>query len=293
MKKLIVIAGPTASGKTALAIQIAKHYNTKIISADSRQCYTELNIGVAKPSDAELQEVEHFFVNSHSIHQSLNAADFEQIALDYLDVIFATNDVAVMVGGTGLYIKALCHGIDKMPPIDEQINNTVNQLYAQHGLEWLQECVAKEDPAFYATSEINNPARLLRALVFVRSNGVSIQQFKHHQKVQRNFAIEKYAIEMPREALYDRINNRVDEMMEQGLLAEVEGLLPYQDLKNLSTVGYSELFAYLNKSTSLENAIEFIKQNSRRYAKRQITWFKKDEEVQWLSAEQILQKIIQ
>jgi tRNA dimethylallyltransferase len=291
MKKLIVIAGPTASGKTTLAIDIATHFNTTIISADSRQCYKELNIGVAKPNIEELQQVEHLFINSHSIQQAINAADFEQIALQHLQDIFTQHDTAVMVGGTGLYIQALCDGIDKMPAIDENINATINDLYLQNGIAWLQQQVTIADPAFYAQAEIHNPARLIRALVFVKSHGVSIQQFKLKQKVHRDFVIEKYAIDMPKQILYDRINNRVNAMMQQGLLSEVQALLPHQHLKNLATVGYTELFSYLQQEISLDRAVELIKQNSRRYAKRQVTWFAKDTQIQWLSAENILQKI--
>jgi tRNA dimethylallyltransferase len=287
MKKIIVITGPTASGKTSLAIDLAKHFNTKIISADSRQCYRELNIGVAKPNKQELEQVHHYFISSHSIFDALNVADYEQLALSYLQEIFANNDTAVVVGGTGLYIDALCNGIDDMPAIDKNIEQEVNQTYQENGITWLQNCIKTEDELFFANGEIQNPARLIRALIFVRSTGKSILAYRKKEKKIRNFTIEKYAIEMPREILYERINTRVDVMMQDGLLVEAESLLSYQHLKNLATVGYRELFDYINGKTSLDIAIELIKQNSRRYAKRQITWCKRDEEMIWMPAKQI------
>jgi tRNA dimethylallyltransferase len=288
MKKIIVVAGPTASGKTDVAIALAKHFHTKIISADSRQCYQELNIGVAKPSAEQLAQVHHYFINSHSMHAALNVADYEQLALSYLQEILTTNDTAIVVGGTGLYIDALCNGIDPMPAIDPVINETVNAQYKQQGIAWLQACIATEDKLFAEKGEMQNPARLIRALVFVRSTGTSILAYRTKQKVKRDFEIVKYAIEMPREIVYDRINRRVDIMMQEGLLAEVTALLPYQHLKNLATVGYREIFDYLNGKCTLEKAVDLIKQNSRNYAKRQVTWFKKDEQMQWMSAEEIL-----
>ena len=292
MKKIIVIAGPTASGKTDVAIALAKHFNTKIVSADSRQCYRELNIGVAKPSAEQLAQVHHYFINSHSINEALNVADYEQLALSYLQEIFTTNDTAIVVGGTGLYLNALCHGIDSMPAIDPAINEAVNLQYKQKGIAWLQACIGAEDKLFAQNGEMQNPARLIRALVFVRSTGASILAYRTKQKVKRDFEIIKYAIDMPREMLYERINRRVDMMMQEGHLEEVTALLPYQHLKNLATVGYSEIFDYLNGKTTLESAIEKMKQNTRRYAKRQITWFKKDEQYKWMSAKEILEDVV-
>jgi tRNA dimethylallyltransferase len=288
MKKIIVIAGPTASGKTDLAIALAQHFNTKIVSADSRQCYQELNIGVAKPSTEQLAQVHHYFINSHSMHEALNVADYEQLALSYLQEIFTTNDTAIVVGGTGLYLDALCHGIDPMPAIDPTINEAVNLQFQEKGIAWLQTCIAAEDKLFAQNGEMQNPARLIRALVFVRSTGASILAYRTKQKVKRDFEIIKYAIAMPREMLYERINRRVDMMMQEGHLEEVTALLPYQHLKNLATVGYREIFDYLNGKCTLEKAVELIKQNSRNYAKRQVTWFKKGEQMQWISSEKIL-----
>lgn len=280
-KKLIVIAGPTAVGKTATAIQIAQHFNTEIISADSRQCYTEMTIGTAKPDAAELAAVHHYFINSHSITDVLNAGDYEQLALGYSDAIFAKNDYAVVCGGTGLYIKALCEGIDEMPKTDRIIEKDLQAAYNENGITWLQETVASEDPEFYATAEQQNPARLMRALAFKRSNGTSIVHFRSGIKKQRPFEIIKIGLELPREILYERINHRVDIMMEQGLWEEALNLYPQRALKNLQTVGYSEIFDCLDGNITKEKSIGLIKQHSRNYAKRQLTWFKKDEGFRW------------
>jgi tRNA dimethylallyltransferase len=292
MKKVIIITGPTASGKTDVAIALAKHFNTKIISADSRQCYRELNIGVAKPSIAQLREVQHYFINSHSITEALNVADYQQLALQYLQEIFLNNDIAIVVGGTGLYIDALCYGIDPMPAVDEQIIQIVNEHYAINGIGWLQEMLQAEDPVFYATGEMQNPARMIRALAFLRSNQQSICDFKTKQKAQRYFAFEQYAIDIPREDLYNRINLRVDIMMQDGLLQEATNLFAQRHLKNLATVGYRELFGYLNNECDLDTAVGLIKQNSRHYAKRQITWCKRNPDVLWKSGADIINTFI-
>lgn len=280
-KTCILILGPTAVGKTALAIQLAQYFSTEIISCDSRQCFKELNIGVAKPSAEELQLVDHYFINSHSIHDTVNAASFEQYALEKLNTIFTGHDIAVMVGGTGLYAKAFCEGMDEIPAIDEQLRLQLNQQYQQKGIEWLQEEIKSLDPVYFEKGEIQNPQRLLRALEVVMQSGKSIITFQTNLKKQRDFDIIKIGLELPREELYNRINKRVYQMMEQGLLGEVKNLLPYQDLNALQTVGYRELFSYIKNEISLTQAIEDIKKNTRHYAKRQMTWFKKDEEIKW------------
>jgi tRNA dimethylallyltransferase len=290
-KTLIVIAGPTASGKTKLAIQIAKHFNTTIVNADSRQCYKELHIGVAKPSISELDEVQHFFVNSHSITQNINAGEYERLALQYLNEIFENNNYAVMAGGTGLYIKALCEGIDEMPTINTAIDTEVNTQYEKLGITYLQNEIAIIDPLYFATGEINNPARLIRALVFAKSTGQSIINYQNKKPKQRNFDIKYYCIDVPRAELYNNINSRVDMMMQDGLLEEVKTLLPYKNLKNLCTVGYTELFDYLENKSTLAAATETIKQNTRRYAKRQITWFKKLYSDRFFESEKLLEKV--
>lgn len=289
-----MIAGPTAVGKTAISIQLAKKLRTDIVSADSRQCYKEMTIGTAKPSPEELQEVKHYFINSFPVTQSLTAADYETLALGYLDEIFSNNDTAVVCGGTGLYIKALCEGLDEMPDMDAGIAAEADRLYKANGLAWLQQAVQQEDAAYYAQGETQNPARLLRALIFMRSTGKSIIHFQSGVKKERPFRIIKIGLELPREVLYARINARVDSMMQRGLLDEVKQLYPLRHLKNLQTVGYAELFDYLDNKCTLAEAIEKIKQHTRNYAKRQMTWFKKDKEIKWLRGDDtaVVEKII-
>ncbi len=243
-----------------------------------------MTIGTAKPSEEELRAVKHYFVDEFPVTTQLTAADYEALALNYLDEIFTSHDTAVVCGGTGLYIKALCEGLDEMPETDSEIVMQTEQDYSLHGLTWLQEAIKKEDPEFYRQGEIQNPARMLRALSFVRSTGKSIVHFKTQTKKVRPFKIIKVGLELPRELLYSRINKRVELMMQEGLLAEVEKLLPYRQLKNLQTVGYSELFDHLDGKCSLNEAVEKIKQHTRNYAKRQMTWFKKDTEINWLRA---------
>jgi len=221
-KTVIVIAGPTAVGKTAVAIQVARQFNTEIISADSRQCYKELNIGVARPSEEELAAVKHYFIASHSIHQKVTAATFEQYALEKADEIFQKHDIAVMVGGTGLYIKAFCEGMDETPDVSEAIRNDIVEKYFEYGLNWLQEEVQKLDPLFYAKGEIQNPQRLMRALEVYKATGQSIMHFRKGVKAERDFKLIKVALELPKEQLHHNINIRVDKMMEAGLLEEVQ-----------------------------------------------------------------------
>lgn len=244
-----------------------------------------MNIGTAKPSIAELSEVPHYFINSHSVTEHLSTADFERLALQYLDEIFQNSNTAVVCGGTGLYIKSLCEGIDPMPDVDKTIESAVNKDYEEKDIEWLQQTVKAEDPEFYKTGEIHNPVRLIRALVFKRSTGKSIMEYRTGQQKQRPFDIVKIALEMPREVLYARINKRMDTMMEQGLLDEVKSLYPQRQLKNLQTVGYTELFDYMDGKYDLQTAIDKIKQHTRNYAKRQLTWFRKDEDFRWLAAD--------
>ena len=282
-KKVVIIAGPTASGKTDIAIRAAKHFQTEIISADSRQCYKELNIGVAKPSPAQLSEVPHHFINSHSITDELSVADFEQYALAAAEKIFEKNNVAVMCGGTGLYIKAFCEGLDPVPKINPGIKSRLTEQYRQQGMEWLQAEVQTTDPLFWEKGEIQNPHRLLRALEVMQGTGISLISLQQNQKAQRNFEVIKIALELPRETLYERINHRVDIMREAGLKEEAQQLFPFKDLNALQTVGYRELFDLFEGKISEERAFELIKQNTRHYAKRQVTWFKK-EGFEWIDA---------
>lgn len=280
----IIILGPTAVGKTALAVELASHLHTEIISADSRQCYTELNIGVAKPDAQELNTVKHHFISSHSIQQEVNAAVFESYALETIQAIFKQHTTAVMVGGTGLYIKAFAEGLDAIPQIPTATRERIITDYETNGLEWLQQEVQKKDPLFFATGEIHNPQRLMRALEIKLFTGESIVNFRTQQKRSRDFNIIKIGLDMPRELLYDRINKRVDSMMEQGLVEEARTVYPYRHLNALQTVGYRELFEYFDGNISLDRATALIKQNSRHYAKRQLTWFKRDEEIKWCDA---------
>jgi tRNA dimethylallyltransferase len=272
-KEAIILAGPTAVGKTAEAIRLALLHQTEILSADSRQCFRELQIGVAKPTADELSQVRHHFINSHSIHDKVTAATYESYALKALEDIFSRADKAIVVGGTGLYIRALMQGLDEMPAVPEQIRQSVASLYQHEGLEGLQQAIRKEDPLFLKEGDIDNPRRLLRALEIIRTSGKSIRFFQQRAPVERPFAMKLTVMQLPREELYERINQRVDRMMEQGLLEEVKSLLPFRHLNALQTVGYRELFDYLDGQYSLEEAVAKIKQHSRHYAKRQITWW--------------------
>ena len=268
-------------GKTAVAIEVAKHFATLIISADSRQCYKELNIGVARPSAEELAAVKHYFIASHSIHEKVNAATFENYALQKAEEIFQHHDVAVMVGGTGLYIKAFTEGMDEIPEVPEGLHNQIILDYKNNGLEWLQQQVEKNDPEFYKVGETQNPQRLMRALEVYKATGRSVLSFRKGEKAKRNFSVVKIALELPKEELHHNINSRVDKMIGHGLVEEVCSLIPYQQLNALQTVGYKELFDRFNGEVTLQEAIESIKKNTRQYAKRQMTWFRKDKEFIW------------
>lgn len=287
MKTCIVIVGPTAAGKTAAAIETASHFHTHIISADSRQCFREMSIGVAKPSNEELQRVPHYFISSHSIHQEVNAAVFEQYALQAVQEIFQQHDWAVVTGGTGLYIKAFCEGLDDMPPVSPAIRQQITEQYRQLGLAWLQQQVQLHDPNYFAGGEIQNPQRLIRALEVKQATGQSIRRFQQGKKTTRNFRIIKLGLQLPRSELHARIDARANAMMKQGLVAEVKQLLPYRHLNALQTVGYSELFDYLHGVLPLPDAVDRIKTNTRQYAKRQLTWFKKDSSIQWFAPDDI------
>jgi tRNA dimethylallyltransferase len=280
-KSAIIIAGPTAVGKTALSIQLARQFQTEIISADSRQCYRELHIGVAKPNRLELQSVKHHFIDSHSIQDQLTAASFEQYALQKAAEIFREQDKLIVTGGTGLYLKAFISGFDAMPPVSGETRDLVRAIYLSKGLIGLREQLEKEDPVFSGSDELKNPQRMMRALEFIRTTGTSIRNFQRSVLVERPFRTINIGLELPRAVLYERINARVDKMMEDGLLDEVKKLLPYKHLNASQTVGYRELFDYLDGNMSLEKAVDKIKQNTRHYAKRQLTWFKADTSIRW------------
>lgn len=286
-KTVVIITGPTAVGKTTVAIQLAKHFQIQIISADSRQCFKELNIGVARPSPEELQQVPHHFIASHSIHEEVTAVTFEQYALKQANNLFQQHDIVIMVGGTGLYIKAFCEGLDLIPVIDSAIRQQVIQSYEEKGINWLQQQLQEKDIAFYNTGEMQNPQRMMRALEVVLSTGQSVLSFRKGEKATRDFNIIKIGLELPKEDLHSNIHARVDAMMETGLLEEVKQLTPFKNLNALQTVGYAELFNYLDEKISLEKAVELIKIHTRQYAKRQMTWFKRDKEIQWFSPLQV------
>lgn len=288
-KRLIVVAGATATGKTAESIRIAKLLSTEIVSSDSRQFYKEMNIGVARPSHEELQSVPHHLIAHISVKQKYNVAMYEQEALRQIEDIFRSKDDVVLAGGSGLYIKAVCEGIDDIPEADEGIRAELNKLFATRGIEPLQQELKAKDPEYYSLVDKCNHIRLIRALEVCRATGKTFSSFRKQDKAQRKFEIVKIGIRRKRENLLERIYKRVDLMMEQGLLAEVESLLPLRDYPALNSVGYKELFEYLDGKTTLSQAVENIKINTRRYAKRQMTWFCKDKEIQWFDAEKELQ----
>jgi tRNA dimethylallyltransferase len=279
--------GPTAVGKTSFAISLAQHLKTEIISADARQCYAELSIGVARPSLEELSKVPHHFIASHSVNETVNAQVFENYALAKADELFKTHHSAVMVGGTGLYIKAFCEGLDLIPAIDPAIREDIIKQYEKLGLRWLQKEVSVKDPMYWAKGEQQNPQRLMRALEVMLGTGASIVSFQIKNKITRPFNIVKVGLELPRAQLYERINQRVISMVENGLESEVRNLLPQNHLNALQTVGYSEWMPYFEGNLSKEKVIENIQQNTRHYAKRQMTWFKKDSEITWHLSDQI------
>jgi len=291
-KTLIVIAGPTAVGKTAAAIAVAQHYQTEIISADSRQFYKEMSIGTAKPSGSELAAVKHHFIDSHSIAESFSVGDFERAGLKVLNNIFSHHDVAVLVGGSGLFIKAICEGFDDLPQADPSIRNQLNEELQQTGIEYLQQQLADVDPEYYGQVDIQNPQRLIRALEVYRSTGRPFSSFRLDQRRHRPFKVVKLGLNLPRPQLYVRINERVEQMIVHGLVEEVRSLLPYRNLNALNTVGYSELFEYFDGKISLADAIEKIKQNTRRFAKRQLTWFNRDAEITWYKPDELPQEVI-
>jgi tRNA dimethylallyltransferase len=282
-----IVVGPTAVGKTKYAIALAQKLQTEIISADARQCYQELNIGVARPSLEELTTVPHHFIASHSIQETVNAGTFEQYALAKSAELLAQFGSVVMVGGTGLYIKAFVEGMDQIPAIDPAVRSQIHQDLTSKGMDWLQTQVQAKDPAYWAQAdqgEQQNTQRLSRALEVVIGTGQSILSFQLQSKKTRSFDIKKIGLELPREQLYDRINQRVIKMVDMGLEEEVSALRPQFHLNALQTVGYQEWLPYFEGQQTKEAVIQSIQQNTRHYAKRQMTWFKKDAEISWNQA---------
>ena len=280
MKNLIVIVGPTGIGKTSLSIEIAKHFKCDIISADSRQFFKEMAIGTAKPTRTELAEATHHFISNISIHQKYSAGTFEIEAIAKLKELHKTNNVAILVGGSGLYINAVCAGIDDIP-FDLEMREKLNKELEDFGAKPLQEELKEKDPEHYARMNIKNPQRLIRAIEVCRITGKTYSSFRRNTVKKRDFNIIKIGLNADREVVYHRINNRVDLMMKEGLLDEVKSLEKSKDLNALKTVGYKELFAYLDNENTLEEAVKLIKQNTRNFAKRQLTWFNKDQSTKW------------
>ena len=274
-KTLIVIAGPTAVGKTGISLRLARHFNTSIISADSRQCFKELGVCVTKPTSTELKEIPHYFINSHSILDNVDAKVFSDYALKASKEIFEERPIAILVGGTGLYIHSLLFGLDNVPEVSSEIREEVNTMYNNFGIEWLQREIKFKDPAFFRDGEIQNPRRLMRALEVYISTGRSILSFQNKKAQPLPFKVKAFHLKTERKQLYDKINRRVDEIMEMGHLREATELYPHRHLNALQTVGYREIFNHLQGNISLQDAVDQIKKNTRHYAKRQITWFKK------------------
>tara|TARA_R100000935_G_scaffold21195_1_gene39583 strand:+ start:1071 stop:1994 length:924 start_codon:yes stop_codon:yes gene_type:complete len=290
---VISVVGPTAIGKTALSIKLAVAFNTEIISADSRQFYREIPIGTAAPSKEELNRSPHHFIHNRSIEDDYSVGDFEREALIKLDNIFEKNKVAVLVGGSGLYIKALLEGLDNFPEIVPSIREKLNDTFSTEGLEPLQQQLKELDPVYYSQIDIQNPHRVIRALEICIGSGKSFSSFLAQPKPKRSFQIISIGLDAPREEIYDRINLRVDAMMDEGLLEEAQVLYPKRRLNALNTVGYKELFAFFEERIDLETAVEEIKMNSRRYAKRQLTWFRKNKETTWFNYKTPFQEIEQ
>ena len=290
---LISIVGPTGIGKTALSLKLASHFKTEIISADSRQFYKEIPIGTAAPSSEELSVVPHHFIHQKSIKEPYSVGTFEKDAIKKLDILHASKAVVVMVGGSGLYVNAVTKGFDEFPQIAYDIREQLNSELESKGLEFLQEELKRLDPISYETIALKNPHRVIRALEICRGTGQPYSSFLNKQKTQRNFKTISIGLKAERPLIYERINNRVDQMIESGLLDEAKAVFKYRDYNALNTVGYKELFNYFDGQWSLEFALSEIKKNTRRFAKRQMTWFQKDFETQWFEYDTDFQNIIE
>lgn len=286
-KYLIVLAGPTASGKTATAIKLAKAFKTDIISADSRQFYKELPIGTAAPTEEELHQCNHFFVHHLNVDNKYDVADYEHDVLSLLKEYFKTNDNIIITGGSGLFIDAVCNGLDRIPDISDEIRTRITEMYDTGGLEALQKEVERIDPGYYQIVDKQNPRRLQRAIEVFHQTGRPYSTFRQQKPAKRDFEIIKLALLWDRATLIERINKRVDMMMEQGLLNEVRSVYPKRYLNSLKTVGYKELFDYLDGKCTLEQSVDQIKTNTRQYAKRQMTWLRKNNDYQWFTIDQV------
>ena len=282
-KKLIVIAGPTAVGKTAVAIRVATVLDTPVISADSRQIYREMSIGTAKPTAAELAARKHYFIDTHSVEEEYDAASYATEALGVIGDLFKTHDELVLCGGSGLYIKGVCEGFDEMPDVPPEIRQRLTGGYDKHGIEWLQDQMRTLDPQALESIDAMNPHRLIRALEVRLASGRSILSFRTNRKQARDFETVKVGLELPREELYSRIDERMDSMIADGLFEEAHALYPLRHHNALQTVGYQEIFDFIDNRYDLDECVRLLKRNSRRYAKRQLTWFKKDPEYTWFN----------
>lgn len=285
-KFLVVIAGPTAVGKTNLCLNLAKIFNSEIISADSRQFYKELELGTAKPTLEEMAIVTHHFINIHSIHDPYDVKQYEQDALLLLEKLFINHDILFLTGGSGLYIEAVCEGFDEIPEVDPTIRKKLIQHFEQEGIEFLQTELSQVDPDFFKVVDQQNPQRLMRALEVYRGSGMPFSHYRKRDRKERPFHILKVGLERDRPDLYQRIDNRMDDMIKNGLFEEAKSLFPFRHLNALQTVGYSEIFGYLEGKYDEKEAIRLLKRNSRRYAKRQLTWFKKDRDMSWYHPDQ-------
>ncbi|PGH38977.1 MAG: tRNA (adenosine(37)-N6)-dimethylallyltransferase MiaA [Candidatus Nephrothrix sp. EaCA] len=281
-KKLIVICGPTAAGKTRAGIELAGRLETEIISADSRQLYREMNLGTAKPSPQELDLATHHFIDSHSIHQPLDAGTYGREACALLEKLFQKKNYLIAVGGSGLYIKALTEGFDEMPEVSETLRSELRTDYEKRGLVWLQKCVCAEDPDYFSQTDISNPHRLLRALEIIRAGGKPVSHWRKGKKKESPYDVILLGLNLEREELYRQIDRRTEEMVKAGLMEEAAALYPFRRLAPLQTVGYSECFDFLEHKITKEEAVRLIKRNTRRYAKRQLTWFAK-QKIKWFT----------
>ncbi len=281
-KYLIAIQGPTASGKTRVAIEIAKWLKTEIVSCDSRQFYKELRIGSAPPTEQELNEVKHHFIQHKSVTEELPAGEYEREALEVIDQIHQVNQFVVLVGGSGLFADAVIQGFDSLPPVEETVRDELQSDFDRNGIGFLQDLLKAKDPEYFEKVDPNNPHRLIRALEVILSTGKKYSELRTEKAQVRPFTTISFALNMDRKKLYERINRRVDLMIQEGLVEEVRSLLPYQNLQPLNTVGYKELFSYFNQEIAYDEAVELIKRNSRRYAKRQLTWLRRNKQTHWV-----------
>ena len=286
IKKLFIILSPTASGKTALSILLAEKLSTEIISCDSRQFYKELKIGAAPPSKEQLQKIKHHFIQHLSIKDNYNTGQYEEDAIKKISSLFKTYDNLILVGGSGLYIDAICNGLDNIPKTPQVIRDRINNEFTEKGITWLQEKIKHIDLDFYKKSDINNPQRLKRCLEVYQNTGEKLSSFYKKEKIKRDFKIIKIGISTERENLYNRINQRVDQMIKNGLIDEAKKLFQFHKFNALNTVGYKELFDFFDNKLDKETAIEEIKKNSRRLSKRQMTWFKRDKQINWFKIDQ-------